>query len=309
MTKFKALDVRRVMESFKKGEDDPVVWMSIFMKKVRNGNLNMEECKVLFERHAEGVEVREWMAKNAYQYTTIKEFEQAFLDRFMPTEAESQQAVYELSQLKLSPTGDFDTHVKVFEAKMRVAQPGHEINARIFPFLGTFYPLLSIEITTEPAHKEYAKLIPRVLFFYQQEQKKGPNLSAKMAPAAKSADDVKQLCAQISSLQSSIDLLQRQAQYLQEASAALQQSMAASFEREYNGGARGGNWRERGGKGQAYPTSSSSSQSVPGGNTLGHPNYVGCRQCGSKENRIAQCSDTPRGSGGRNQGNGRGGRA
>eukprot|EP00820_Chromera_velia_P024489 Cvel_9251.t1-p1 / transcript=Cvel_9251.t1 / gene=Cvel_9251 / organism=Chromera_velia_CCMP2878 / gene_product=hypothetical protein / transcript_product=hypothetical protein / location=Cvel_scaffold529:545-814(-) / protein_length=90 / sequence_SO=supercontig / SO=protein_coding / is_pseudo=false len=90
MTKFKALDVRRVMEPFKKGEDDPVVWMSIFMKKVRNGNLNVEECKVLFERHAEGVEVREWMAKNAHQYTTIEEFEQAFLDRFMPTEAESQ---------------------------------------------------------------------------------------------------------------------------------------------------------------------------------------------------------------------------
>uniref|UniRef100_A0A0G4I5G9 Uncharacterized protein n=1 Tax=Chromera velia CCMP2878 TaxID=1169474 RepID=A0A0G4I5G9_9ALVE len=57
MTKFKALDVRRVMEPFKKREDDPVVWMSIFMKKVRNGNLNIEECKVLFERHAEGVEV------------------------------------------------------------------------------------------------------------------------------------------------------------------------------------------------------------------------------------------------------------
>eukprot|EP00820_Chromera_velia_P024488 Cvel_9250.t1-p1 / transcript=Cvel_9250.t1 / gene=Cvel_9250 / organism=Chromera_velia_CCMP2878 / gene_product=hypothetical protein / transcript_product=hypothetical protein / location=Cvel_scaffold529:173-463(-) / protein_length=97 / sequence_SO=supercontig / SO=protein_coding / is_pseudo=false len=96
---------------------------------------------------------------------------------------------------------------------MRVAQPGHEINARMLPFLGTLYPSLSMEITTEPAHKEYAKLIPRVLFLHQQEQKKGPNPSAKMAPAAKSADDVKQLRAQISSLQSSIDSLQRQAQY------------------------------------------------------------------------------------------------
>uniref|UniRef100_A0A0G4HZ69 Retrotransposon gag domain-containing protein n=1 Tax=Chromera velia CCMP2878 TaxID=1169474 RepID=A0A0G4HZ69_9ALVE len=160
MTKFKALDVRRVMEPFKKGEDDPVVWISIFMKKVRNGNLNVKECKVLFERHAEGVEVREWIAKNAHQYTTIEEFKQAFLDRFMPTEAESQQALYELSQLKLSPTGDFDAHVKVFEAKMRVAQPRHEINARMLSFLGTLYPSLSMEITTEPAHKEYAKLIP-----------------------------------------------------------------------------------------------------------------------------------------------------
>uniref|UniRef100_A0A0G4HH85 Retrotransposon gag domain-containing protein n=1 Tax=Chromera velia CCMP2878 TaxID=1169474 RepID=A0A0G4HH85_9ALVE len=153
------------------------------------------------------------MAKNAYQYTTIEEFEQAFLDRFMPTEAESQQAVYELSQLKLSPIGDFDAHVKIFEAKMKVTQPGHEINAHMLPFLGTLYPSLSIEITTEPAHKEYAKLIPRVLFLHQQEQKKGPNPSAKMAPAAKSADDVKQLRAQISSLQSSIDSRQRQAQY------------------------------------------------------------------------------------------------
>uniref|UniRef100_A0A0G4HFC1 Retrotransposon gag domain-containing protein n=1 Tax=Chromera velia CCMP2878 TaxID=1169474 RepID=A0A0G4HFC1_9ALVE len=195
MTKFKALDVRRVMELFKKGEDDPVVWMSIFMKKVRNGNLNVEECKVLFKRHVEGVEVREWMAKNAHQYTTIEEtqFEQAFLDRFMPTEAESQQAVYKLSQLKLSPTGDFEAHVKNFEAKMRVAQPRYEINARMFPFLGTLYASLSMEITTEPAHKEYAKLIPQVLFLYQQKQKKGPNPSAKMAPAAKSADNVKQL--------------------------------------------------------------------------------------------------------------------
>eukprot|EP00820_Chromera_velia_P001409 Cvel_15224.t3-p1 / transcript=Cvel_15224.t3 / gene=Cvel_15224 / organism=Chromera_velia_CCMP2878 / gene_product=Retrovirus-related Pol polyprotein from transposon, putative / transcript_product=Retrovirus-related Pol polyprotein from transposon, putative / location=Cvel_scaffold1114:7765-10754(-) / protein_length=645 / sequence_SO=supercontig / SO=protein_coding / is_pseudo=false len=243
------------------------------MKKVRNGNLNVEECKVLFERHAEGVEVREWMAKNAHQYTTIEEFEQAFLDRFMPTEAESQQAVYELFQLKLSPTGDFDAHVKVFEAKMRVAQPRYEMNARMLPFLGTLYPSLSIEITTEPAHKEYANLIPRVLFFHQQEQKKGPNPSAKMAPAAKSADDVKQLRAQIFSLQSNVDSLQRQAQYPQEASAALQQSVAASFGRGYNGGACGGNWRGRGGRGRGYPTSSSSSQSVPGGNTLGHPNY------------------------------------
>uniref|UniRef100_A0A0G4FW97 Retrotransposon gag domain-containing protein n=1 Tax=Chromera velia CCMP2878 TaxID=1169474 RepID=A0A0G4FW97_9ALVE len=207
MTKFKALDVRRVMEPFKKGEDDPVVWMSIFIKKVRNRNLNVEECKVLFKRYVEGVEVREWMAKNAHHYTTIEEFEQAFLDRFMPTEAESQQAVYELSQLKLSPTGDFDVHVKVFEAKMRVAQPGHEINARMLPFLGTLYPSFSMEITTEPAHKEYAKLIPRVLFLHQQEQKKGPNPSAKIASATKSADDVKQLRAQISSLQSSIDSL------------------------------------------------------------------------------------------------------
>uniref|UniRef100_A0A0G4HBT4 Uncharacterized protein n=1 Tax=Chromera velia CCMP2878 TaxID=1169474 RepID=A0A0G4HBT4_9ALVE len=45
MTKLKALNVWRVMEPFKKGEDDPVVWMSIFMKKERNGNLNVEECK------------------------------------------------------------------------------------------------------------------------------------------------------------------------------------------------------------------------------------------------------------------------
>uniref|UniRef100_A0A0G4I3H3 Retrotransposon gag domain-containing protein n=1 Tax=Chromera velia CCMP2878 TaxID=1169474 RepID=A0A0G4I3H3_9ALVE len=167
MTKFKALNVRRVMEPFKKGEDDPMAWMSIFMKKVRNRNLNVEEYKVLFERYAEGVEVREWMAKNAYQYTTIKEFEQAFLDRFIPTEAKSQQVVYELSQFKLSPTGDFDAYVKVFEAKMRVAQPGHEINARMLPFLGTLYPSLSMEITTGPAHKEYTKLIPRVLFLHQ----------------------------------------------------------------------------------------------------------------------------------------------
>uniref|UniRef100_A0A0G4F2Z1 Uncharacterized protein n=1 Tax=Chromera velia CCMP2878 TaxID=1169474 RepID=A0A0G4F2Z1_9ALVE len=233
------------------------------------------------------------MAINAHQYTTIEEFEQAFLDRFMPTEAESQQAVYELSQLKLSPTGDFDVHVKVFEAKMRVAQPRHKINARMLPFLGTLYPSLSMEITTEPAHKEYAKLISRVLFLHQQEQKKGPNPSAKMAPAVKSADDVKQLHAQTSSLQSSIDLLQRQAQYPQEVSAALQQSMAASFGRGYNGGARRGNWRGRGGRGRGYPTSSSSSQSVPGRNTLGHPNYIECKQCGSKEHRIAQCPDAP----------------
>uniref|UniRef100_A0A0G4I3I7 Uncharacterized protein n=1 Tax=Chromera velia CCMP2878 TaxID=1169474 RepID=A0A0G4I3I7_9ALVE len=123
-----------------------------------------------------------------------------------------------------------------------------------------------------------------------------------MAAAAKSADDVKQLRAQISSLQLSIDLLQRQAQYPQEASAALQQSMAASFGRGYNGGARGGNWRGRGGRGRGYPTFSSSSQSVPGGNTLRHPNYVGCRQCGSKEHRIAQCSDAPQGSGGQESG-------
>uniref|UniRef100_A0A0G4IEQ3 Uncharacterized protein n=1 Tax=Chromera velia CCMP2878 TaxID=1169474 RepID=A0A0G4IEQ3_9ALVE len=81
---------------------------------------------------------------------------------------------------------------------MRVAQPGYEINARMLPFFGTLYPLLSIEITTEPAYKEYAKLIPRVLFLHQQEQKKGPNPSARMAPAAKSANDVKQLRAQIS---------------------------------------------------------------------------------------------------------------
>uniref|UniRef100_A0A0G4HB79 Uncharacterized protein n=1 Tax=Chromera velia CCMP2878 TaxID=1169474 RepID=A0A0G4HB79_9ALVE len=128
-----------------------------------------------------------------------------------------------------------------------------------------------------------------------------------MAPAAKSANDIKQLRAKISSLQSSIDSLQRHAQYFQEASAALQQSMAASFGCGYNGGACGGNWRGRGGGGQGYPTSSSSSQSVPGGNTLRHPNYVGCRQCGSKEHRITQCPDAPRGSGGRNQGNGRGG--
>uniref|UniRef100_A0A0G4HZ30 Uncharacterized protein n=1 Tax=Chromera velia CCMP2878 TaxID=1169474 RepID=A0A0G4HZ30_9ALVE len=82
-----------------------------------------------------------------------------------------------------------------------------------------------------------------------------------MAPAAKSAVDIKQLRAQISSLQSSIDSLQRQAQYPQEASATLQQSMAASFGRGYNGGARGGNWRGRGGRGRGYSTSSSSSQS------------------------------------------------
>uniref|UniRef100_A0A0K6S950 Uncharacterized protein n=1 Tax=Chromera velia CCMP2878 TaxID=1169474 RepID=A0A0K6S950_9ALVE len=40
--------------------------------------------------------------------------------------------------------------------------------------------------------------------------------------------------------------------------------MAASFARGYNGGACGGNWRGRGGRGRGYPTSSSSSQNVPG---------------------------------------------
>uniref|UniRef100_A0A0G4HPJ5 Retrotransposon gag domain-containing protein n=1 Tax=Chromera velia CCMP2878 TaxID=1169474 RepID=A0A0G4HPJ5_9ALVE len=109
------------------------------------------------------------MAKNAYQYITIEEFEQAFLDRFMPTETKSQEAVYELFQLKFSPIGDFEAYVKIFEAKMRVVQPGHEINARMLPFLGTLYPSFSIKITIEPAYKEYAKLTPRVLFLHQQE--------------------------------------------------------------------------------------------------------------------------------------------
>uniref|UniRef100_A0A0K6S8U7 Uncharacterized protein n=1 Tax=Chromera velia CCMP2878 TaxID=1169474 RepID=A0A0K6S8U7_9ALVE len=64
--------------------------------------------------------------------------------------------------------------------------------------------------------------------------------------------------------------------------------MAASFARGYNGGACGGNWRGRGGRGRGYPTSSSSSQNVPGdvGTTEGHMEGTGEGEGGEDKDTL-----------------------
>uniref|UniRef100_A0A0G4HJZ3 Retrotransposon gag domain-containing protein n=1 Tax=Chromera velia CCMP2878 TaxID=1169474 RepID=A0A0G4HJZ3_9ALVE len=102
----------------------------MFEAKASKANLTDAEWWMLVEKHLIKPITREWLAQESKKRLTFQQLKDAFLLRWTPTETEKNQAVYELSMLKLAPGDDFKTHKEAFEKLMRISQPGHPHQTR-----------------------------------------------------------------------------------------------------------------------------------------------------------------------------------
>uniref|UniRef100_A0A0G4HQ89 Retrotransposon gag domain-containing protein n=1 Tax=Chromera velia CCMP2878 TaxID=1169474 RepID=A0A0G4HQ89_9ALVE len=188
LAKLKTLDIRLICDPFDPKKHDADTWWTLFKAaKYTHGNLNIEELKVLVQRHGVGDLFTDWLKEKGNFCVNEAALEASFLQKFRPIPQEQTQAVYTLGSYRLSPGGDFDQYLDYFLAEYRKASPGHEIKARILPFIGTFYKDLNSRLISEPPINDWARLITRVRFLHKQISKeKGlAKLAAMQAPKGK----------------------------------------------------------------------------------------------------------------------------
>uniref|UniRef100_A0A0G4G9T0 Uncharacterized protein n=1 Tax=Chromera velia CCMP2878 TaxID=1169474 RepID=A0A0G4G9T0_9ALVE len=160
--KLKALaEVKRVVEVFDPKKKNGRTWFSQFRDKVKAGNLNVDEYKLLLSIHFVDTDlVQQWDEKRG-TCSTVDEVDAWFLDAYGGGGMEEKHAVYMMADVKLSVADAFQPFVDRFIDTFMAANPNAIRNHRIMPFINAFYPEMREALEIEPAFSEWNDLIKR----------------------------------------------------------------------------------------------------------------------------------------------------
>uniref|UniRef100_A0A0G4H9X3 Uncharacterized protein n=1 Tax=Chromera velia CCMP2878 TaxID=1169474 RepID=A0A0G4H9X3_9ALVE len=188
--KLKALaEVKRVVEVFDPKKKNRRTWFSQFRDKVKAGNLNVDEYKLLLGMHFVDTDlVQQWDEKRG-TCSTVDKVDAWFLDAYGGGGMEEKHAVYTMADVKLSVADAFQPFVDRFIDTFMAANPNAIRNHRITPFINALYPEMREALEIEPAFSEWNDLVKRTEHLHAKLQKKA---RAKLA-AVQSTQSVSDL--------------------------------------------------------------------------------------------------------------------
>uniref|UniRef100_A0A0G4F5S3 Uncharacterized protein n=1 Tax=Chromera velia CCMP2878 TaxID=1169474 RepID=A0A0G4F5S3_9ALVE len=171
--KLKALaEVKRVVEVFDTKKKNGRTWFSQFRDKVKAGNLNIDEYKLLLGMHFVDTDlVQQWDEKRR-TCSTVNEVDAWFLDAHGGGGMEEKHAVYTMADVKLSVADAFQPFVDRFIDTFIAANPNTIRNHRITPFINALYPEMREALEIEPAFSEWNDLVKRTKHLHAKLQKK-----------------------------------------------------------------------------------------------------------------------------------------
>uniref|UniRef100_A0A0G4HV34 Uncharacterized protein n=1 Tax=Chromera velia CCMP2878 TaxID=1169474 RepID=A0A0G4HV34_9ALVE len=145
---------------------------SMTILKVKAGNLNVDEYKLLLGIHFVDTDlVQQWDKKRGI-CSTSDEVDAWFLDAYGGGGIKEKHAVYMIVDVKLSVADAFQPFVDRFIDTFMAANPNTIRNHRIMAFINALYPEMQEALEIESAFSEWNDLVKRTEYLHAKLQKK-----------------------------------------------------------------------------------------------------------------------------------------